>query len=472
MRRMGPLTAVLAVGVAGVVAFVGASKTQPTLTIPTGPTDPFAVPKGLADSLKACGTDFSACDPPGATPVPVSFQGRSSELTQAEASWVLLLECGRRDGGVGCPEWATSGGHALVLADNRQEQDLGGDSTRVARATPQGRQSVSSATGGLKVANLPLDVGNSRAERVADPVDYTHPNGPLTHGVGLQPNSRRFPYAIDRPFPPSDGKITSTNGRIYELTNCKPVFGRFQKGPQTCTLKAAQTGEVICPPFSLSSPNDNATINVATVTAVRGAWRPGLDGGFKSDAAELTLSCSKSESDGAVSQDERLLGAITKCIGLAGFCPETAVSYLDACILAVTADYCGDGQSHTVPGVTLNLYAEGKYHQHQQERPQAPLCARCRVEPDGGLMFFEAGWAEDVAVTVSQTRLGTLVNCRDHFKGGESEGNNKQIISRPGRKDHAWLYSRIRGDGGLHSGQDIDCEGAQPLACTPLPACQ
>lgn len=119
--------------------------------------------------------------------------------------------------------------------------------------------------------------------------------------------------------------------------------------------------------------------------AVPGAWNltvaPG-GGGKRADSApgssEVTFACQGS--------------AIAKCVTLLGYRPWTSPA-LDglhqACVRAVRADYCGNGQSNTRADEQVNFYDSAG------------------VQKDGAEWPLEAEWAPEGARCVQSTRLKT-----------------------------------------------------------------
>jgi hypothetical protein len=70
----------------------------------------------------------------------------------------------------------------------------------------------------------------------------------------------------------------------------------------------------------------------------------------------------------------------------------TIDNYHDACVFMVRADYCGDGQTHTYTGTTIDIYDN--------------LSFNTQATSNGGAdgFFFEAEWGDDGAWCINKTR--------------------------------------------------------------------
>jgi hypothetical protein len=110
---------------------------------------------------------------------------------------------------------------------------------------------------------------------------------------------------------------------------------------------------------------------------VSGRWN--VTGARVDEPGSFTFSCTS--------------GVIAKCVRW-GYKPWKSVNgvslapYHQACTRMARADYCGDGQSHTVNGTSINLYD--------------PLGIQVQAPNDG--MTFEASWTPDGAYCVSKQR--------------------------------------------------------------------
>lgn len=114
--------------------------------------------------------------------------------------------------------------------------------------------------------------------------------------------------------------------------------------------------------------------------ALPGRWRDGGAGPFVEDPHDFTLACTG--------------GSNGKCARM-GYAPgartadgESLTPYFEACVRMMRADYCGDGRSHTEPGVPVEHgdRAGRRGHTHAQR------------------MGFEAVWGRDGAICVRRPR--------------------------------------------------------------------
>jgi hypothetical protein len=115
---------------------------------------------------------------------------------------------------------------------------------------------------------------------------------------------------------------------------------------------------------------------------LRGAWDAG---GRKLSDDGLTLTCSA--------------GAQGKCVRL-GYKPwrlatdgSSLAAYHEACVRMLRADYCGNGQSATRPGVTVDV--SDRLGLQQTEAPAAP---------------FEAAWGREGALCVAHARVPEVMS--------------------------------------------------------------
>lgn len=128
--------------------------------------------------------------------------------------------------------------------------------------------------------------------------------------------------------------------------------------------------------------------------AVSGVWNP--DGTREEVADAFTFACET--------------GAIGKC-GIWGYIPgekseggRSLTEYHAACTRMARADYCGNGQPHTTPGVLIDLYDDLGI-QRPERKPGS---------------LFEGAWSPDGAYCLSRTRKGIplsqiLKECPERF---------------------------------------------------------
>jgi hypothetical protein len=135
----------------------------------------------------------------------------------------------------------------------------------------------------------------------------------------------------------------------------------------------------------------DATQQPVLAIPVEGVWNYGRGvpggGGYAPDPAAFTFACR-----GAT---------IAKCVEM-GYKPWRTVAatgaslrdHLAACTRALRADYCGDGQSHTVNGTTINIYdgvgVQGDTEAWSVEAEWTPAGARF-VKPAGAFRYLLAG---------------------------------------------------------------------------------
>lgn len=141
-----------------------------------------------------------------------------------------------------------------------------------------------------------------------------------------------------------------------------------------------------------------------------GAWaplcKPGADGralGFPLPAA------APSDKDGRLGGDGFSIactaGARGKCVML-GYRPwartpngESLQPYFEACVRMMRADYCGDGRSHTRPGIQIDMWDRAGVQVTQSDMP------------------FEAAWGPDGAVCLAKVRVSALSSFDDIIAG-------------------------------------------------------
>nr|QKW93724.1 hypothetical protein [Vitiosangium cumulatum] len=139
--------------------------------------------------------------------------------------------------------------------------------------------------------------------------------------------------------------------------------------------------------------------------AVSGVWD--ASGAHQEVEGKFTLACEN--------------GAITKCINW-GYKPwarhngQTLAEVHQACTRMARADYCGNGQSHTRPDTTIDMYDRLGVLTRTTERSVAWAPERAS---------FEAAWAADGASCLARTRdrraLETVLReCPGRFQVGQA----------------------------------------------------
>jgi hypothetical protein len=164
------------------------------------------------------------------------------------------------------------------------------------------------------------------------------------------------------------------------------------------------------------------------VTVVRGYWD--ATGAWNDDASIVTLSCDATRNPSNLEQVSQSDGAITKCARQWLLDPAALPDAFLACIRMARADYCGDGQPHTLNGTEVGL-----------STPRDPM--RSSDCTDG--RCFEASWSKNGAVCISHPRwtgMGTDMGyeaCQNKFvpvggllcRGAPAEG----VISSRSQKN-------------------------------------
>ena len=218
--------------------------------------------------------------------------------------------------------------------------------------------------------------------------------GMFIEGTGLE---RLHFSAVDPSargvFPPRPGTQLASAavcggfqpGELITVTACTPVpkpgLPHFPlvNGVFSCDVDVANPG--IC-----GVPGARGMYHRG-VTVVRGYWD--ATGAWHDDATIVTLSCDATRNPKNVEQVLQSDGAITKCARTWHLDPAEFSDAFLACIRMARADYCGDGQPHTLNGTFVHLAT-----------PQSPMhssdCA------DG--QCFEASWSKNGAVCISHPR--------------------------------------------------------------------
>jgi len=238
--------------------------------------------------------------------------------------------------------------------------------------------------------------------------NLTGPQGTYLEGPGLE--RRRFTRtdgADSTVFPPPPGTLLAgavicgneERPRI-RIKGCAPG-----EGASLCTVEVEQ-GSGICDDPDRAKKIDRG------ILLVRGYWNGA--GTWVADPASFTMSCNHDGASGEFQPDTGD-GAVSKCA--TAFSPVSKREEFLACIRMERADYCGDGQPHTVNGTEI----------FAAEPAENPDCKDGRC--------FEASWSKDGAVCMARTRwIGTGMGadrCKDQFVPSPSPG----IVCRKGVGD-------------------------------------
>ena len=161
---------------------------------------------------------------------------------------------------------------------------------------------------------------------------------------------------------------------------------------------------------SVPSPSEQPTSGIELYGLSRrdaqGAWsplcKPGADGralGFPLPAA--APSDEDVAADGGGFSIACTAGARGKCVML-GYRPWTVAAngeslqpYFESCVRMMRADYCGDGRSHTRPGIRIDMWDSAGIQTAQTAMP------------------FEAAWGPHGAVCLAKVRAPALSGLED-----------------------------------------------------------
>lgn len=133
----------------------------------------------------------------------------------------------------------------------------------------------------------------------------------------------------------------------------------------------------------------------------KGGWKPACQPNFYGETWGFPIMLPKGHPgrDGVITLTCSS-GAVGKCVRF-GYKPwskgphgEDLTPYHAACVRMVRADYCGDGQTHTKNGTSIDLY---------------DVLGIQKQEPNDADFAFEAGWAPGGAVCVAHTRWSHVV---------------------------------------------------------------
>lgn len=158
--------------------------------------------------------------------------------------------------------------------------------------------------------------------------------------------------------------------------------------------------------------------------------KPGADGralGFP--LPEMGLPDDDNEAGGDSFSIACTAGARGKCVML-GYRPwasarggESLAPYFAACVRMMRADYCGDGRSHTRPGVRVDMWDRAGVQAAQTDMP------------------FEAAWGPDGALCLARARVTDVSSLNDVLAACP------RLVSPPAAECEAW--SRHTGSSAL-----------------------
>jgi len=272
-------------------------------------------------------------------------------------------------------------------------------------------EKASTKEGGYRVACRPSTIPE-QCHPTGGNLSWYPQNDAGLEGPGLE--TLHFKVADNKGanFPPAPGTLLhstpvcsdhpppAVSVRIGECTH-------EARGMATCSVDVVKGG-VICQVRRFG--NDRRGRGV---TVVRGFWDG--RGQFHDDGKSLTLSC---DAGAAGPQSPHADGALTSCLQR-GYLPDTHRKELLACIRAFRADYCGDGQPHTLSGTLL------KIHDLTINKMTPDQCG------DLGLTF-EASWSEEGAVCLSHERWkGTSMKAECPFGPPDAKGVRCRAVSSP-----------------------------------------
>jgi len=213
-------------------------------------------------------------------------------------------------------------------------------------------------------AILPLVI--SSAARAADVIEVSALNGYLSDIRGLRIDQRHVGRRLQIRNVPEVASLELTlvavtaipaNGLNFLALHLEQPDGAERGKANICTRRVDGSNWLI---------------------PISGRWMP--NGALNGDAPGATLACAS--------------GAIGKCMEW-GFAPWSAPDYFTACTRMVRADYCGDGRSHTKPGIQI---AFDKFDRPWQVPPR---------------YRFEAIWGADGAHCITAPRVATLFSPHD-----------------------------------------------------------
>jgi hypothetical protein len=186
--------------------------------------------------------------------------------------------------------------------------------------------------------------------------------------------------------------VEEVRGLNLELTAVDVIYvgGREQQVLQLVE-PASKVGEI---GINVCKPRDDGS---AWLIPISGRWT--RDGVLDRRASGATLACAS--------------GALGKCVEW-GFAPWTDVDLFTACTRMVRADYCGDGQAHTQPGIRITF----ERLQDSTTKLSAPKGFR-----------FEALWSAKGAHCISATRVPVLFSMDDVLQQCPERAANINAVS-------------------------------------------
>ena len=222
-------------------------------------------------------------------------------------------------------------------------------------------------------------------------------NGPYLEGKGFETLHFTPLLGSSTVFPPAAGTVLRSVRSCgiapavsVQVWSCKGVetAGSSPNGGSTVSIKA--TGAATCtvhlvsgkgycptPAFPGGDPD-------APVVAVQGYWDG--TGAWHGDPGTITLACYVPDPNGPKGSVNSAIGT---CIN-AGYWPKSKTALFLACIRALRADYCGDGQPHTMAYTPIAIHD-----------PSVNTMTKDQCE-DG--LDYEATWSENGAVCIYHDR--------------------------------------------------------------------
>jgi hypothetical protein len=174
----------------------------------------------------------------------------------------------------------------------------------------------------------------------------------------------------------------------------------------------------------------------------QGGWSPLCKPGADGRALAVALSGAAVPDDDSVAAGDRFsfactAGARGKCVML-GYRPWAAAAdgrslqpHFAACVRMMRADYCGDGKSHTQPGLRVDMWDDAGVQAAQTSLP------------------FEAAWSPDGAICLFRPRAPAVSSFEDI------------IAACPRLADHASdceSWSRDSGSGAILWNRSVSAE--------------
>ena len=161
---------------------------------------------------------------------------------------------------------------------------------------------------------------------------------------------------------------------------------------------------------SVTSPSQQPTSGIELYGLSRrdgqGAWSPLCKPGADGRALGFPLPAAAPSDEDVAAQGGGFsiactAGARGKCVML-GYRPWTVAAngeslqpYFESCVRMMRADYCGDGRSHTRPGIRIDMWDSAGIQAAQTAMP------------------FEAAWGPHGAICLARTRVPALSGLED-----------------------------------------------------------